>query len=420
MKNFVIDATHKSMKNNKYLYLIFVALTGLANYPAAAANWNQWLGPQRNAISAETDLLKRWPVGGPKEVWRQAIGGGFSGIAVVNNRIYTMILDNGNEYIICFNVRNGNEIWRFKSGGHFKEYQGGDGPRTTPTVEDGRLYTVSAHGQIYALDAITGKKLWEYNLVKDFGGQQPHFGYSISPLIEGDLILFEGGGQEQGLIALDKKNGHVIWVAPNAKTGYSSPIAVTIHGVRQVVFFTGEAALGINPQNGFLYWHFPWKTSYDINAATPVFVAPDKIYISSGYDTGAGLIRLNKTGDTFSTTSVWTNRFMKNHFSTSVLVDKYLYGFDNSILKCLDANTGAERWKQRGYGKGTLIVADSHLIILGEQGNLGLAKPSPQGFEEISSTVVLQGKCWTVPTVANGKLYIRNTTEMVCLDLSIP
>jgi len=406
------------MLKTTLLYLTMLALlTGLTPRPLAAAEWPQWLGPQRNGISSETGLLKIWPEAGPTQVWRQNVDGGFSGISIKDGRAYTMILSDGGEYIVCLDAHSGQEIWRFKSGDHYKEDSGGHGPRATPTLDGGRLYSISAGGQVYALDAATGKKLWENNLIKDFGGELPGFGYSNSPLIEGDLLLLEGGGRDRGLIAINKKTGQVKWAAHSDKTGYSSPIVATIQGVHQAIFFTGKAAVGINPNNGELYWRFPWETSYDINAATPLFVPPDKIYISSGYDTGAGLLRIKKNGDALAAEEVWTNRSMKNHFATSVIVGDYLYGFDNSILKCLEVRTGEEQWKQRGYGKGTLIVADGHLIILGEKGNLALAKPSPQGFQEISSMAVLKGKCWTVPAVANGKLYVRDEKEIVCLDI---
>lgn len=250
------------------------------------------------------------------------------------------------------------------------------------------------------------------------GSRVPKFGFSTSPLVEDDLLLLEVGTRQGTFIALDKTNGAVKWASQRDIVSYSSPIAVDIAGIRQVVFVSGEAAVGLSPTDGSLYWRFPWHTSYDLNVATPIFVSPDRIFISSGYDHGAALLQISQERDGLSVKKVWESRGMKNHFGTSILIGDYIYGFDNAILKCIEAETGKEQWKHRGYGKGSLIYADGHLIILSDKGKLALAEASSTGFREKASTQVLSGKCWTPPTLANGKIFVRDMHKIVCMDVS--
>lgn len=183
------------------------------------------------------------------------------------------------------------------------------------------------------------------------------------------------------------------------------------------MFFTGNGLISVAPQNGQVLWKHPWKTSHNVNAATPVFIPPNRFFISSGYGTGASVVAVSATDRGYSAKEVWRNKEMENHFATSIYYQGHLYGFDNSILKCLDAETGSEKWKTRGYGKGTLIVADGHLVILGEQGNLGLAQATPAGFVEKANTQVLRSKCWTIPSLADGRIYLRDDKEIVRLDV---
>ena len=295
--------------------------------------------------------------------------------------------------------------------------------------------TISAHGKLYALNAANGQKVWSYDLQQKFGSKMPRWGFSTSPLIDGALLLVEVGGKgEKSIVAFDKKMGDVIWSSHKDKLGYSSPIAITVKGVRQIICFTGTKLVSVSPTDGKIYWQYPWKTGYDVNAATPVFIPPDKVFISSGYDKGAAVLQMrvfvSPDDDRPATDQIranrgrvrikelWKNRKMKNQFASSVLHENYLYGFDNSILKCIEADTGEEQWKSRGFGKGTVILADGHLIILSDKGKLGLVEATSAGYIEKASAKVLNGLCWTVPTLANGKLYVRNEKEMICLDMT--
>ena len=400
------------------IYRCYLLIAVVLCFSSAHADWPQWLGPNRTGISSETGVLTTWAADGPTVVWQKELGEGFSGISVADGRVYTMFSAGEDEFVICLNEETGREIWRFRTGAKFYERQGGNGPRSQPTVDGERVFVLSAEGWLYALNAKDGKKLWLVDLYDGMGSRVPKFGFSTSPLVENDLLLLEVGTRQGTFIALDKTNGAVKWASQRDIVSYSSPIAVDIAGIRQVVFVSGEAAVGLSPTDGSLYWRFPWQTSYDLNVATPIFVPPDHIFISSGYDHGAALLQIAQQGEGLSVKKVWESRGMKNHFGTSLLIGDYIYGFDNAILKCIEAKTGKEQWKRRGYGKGSLIYADGQLIILSDKGKLALADASPTGFREKASTQVLSGKCWTPPALANGKIFVRDMYKIVCMDVS--
>ena len=241
-------------------------------------------------------------------------------------------------------------------------------------------------------------------------------GFSSSPLIEGNLVLVEAGGKDgKSIVAFDKKSGDVVWTTHTDPVGYSSPIAIDFGGVRQIIFLTSKTLLSLAPENGQIYWKYPWPEG--INIATPIFIPDDKIFISASYDKGAVLLRMIAGEDGIGVEEVWKSRVMKNHFNSSVLQGDYLYGFDNAILTCIEVNTGEEQWQQRGFEKGSLLLADGYLIILGEKGKLALVEANPNEYKEKALFQLFDDKCWTVPTLAGGRLYLRTQKEMVCLDL---
>jgi outer membrane protein assembly factor BamB len=383
---------------------------------ALAADWPQLRGPNRDGISRETGLLRSWPAGGPKTLWKVPIGEGFSHIAVAKGRLFTMYGQGDNDFAAAYNAETGRPLWRVPLGRKYISDQG-NGPRSTPVVDGDTVYVLSGRGQLAALKAADGKKVWEHDLQQELGAEPPQWGISTSPLIEGNLLLVDvGGSRGRSLVAFDKKTGKTAWTSQNEPAGYSAPIAITVGGVRQVVFFTGRSVLAVAPKDGKLLWRVPWKTDWDVNAATPIFVPPDKLYISSGYDTGAALFRIEVTDGRVGADQVWQNPRMKNQFSSSVLHNGHIYGFDNSVLKCLVAATGEEKWKESGFGHGSLILADGHLIVLSERGKLSLVEATPAGYREKGNSQPLSGKCWTAPTLANGRLYLRNEEDLLALN----
>jgi outer membrane protein assembly factor BamB len=386
---------------------------------AMAADWPQLRGPNRDGVSRETGVLQSWPAGGPKVLWKAPMGEGFSHLAVAKGRLFTLYGMGSNDFAAAYDTASGRQLWKLALGPKYEDGQG-NGPRSTPTVDGERVFVLTPTGRLAALNAADGKRLWQRDLRSELDAEPPQWGISTSPLVEGNLLLVDvGGSRGRSLVAFDKTNGKTVWTSQNEEAGYSAPIAITVGGVRQVVFFTGKALLAVAPKDGKLLWRVPWRTDWDVNAATPIFVPPDKLYVSSGYDTGAALLQIKATGGGAAAAEVWRSRKMKNQFSSSVLHGGHIYGFDNSVLKCIDAATGAEKWKEGGFGHGSLILAGGQLIVLSERGKLALVEATPAGYREKGSTQVLSGKCWTAPTLADGKLYLRNEENLLALQWTV-
>jgi len=382
-----------------------------------AGDWSQWRGPARDGVSQEDGIARGWPKDGPPVVWRQPLGIAYSAVSVVGTRLYTMMATDTEEFAICLDVADASEVWRAKTGPRFDNDQG-SGPRSTPTVHDGKVYLVSASGVLHALLADSGDPVWTRDFVAEFGSNTPGWGFSGSPLIEGDLVMVESGGNDgNALAAFNKDTGEIAWTADSGEAAYSSPIAVTFGGRRQVLFLTPRALISVAPSDGAVVWSYDWPEG--INIATPLFVPDDLVFVSASYDKGSAVVRMTAEGDDIDVEHVWANKDMRNHFNSSVLLGDYLYGFDNANLKCMEAATGNEVWNHpRELGKGSLIRVDDRLIVLSEEGTLALVEATPYGYHELAKVEMLHGRCWTPPTLAHGRLYLRNQDELVCLDVS--
>lgn len=396
-----------------------LSLTGGAGAAdQVAAGWPQYRGPARTGISEETGLLKSWTDPGPKVVWKAPLGEGFSGISVVGDRLYTMYGAGEDDILASFSTADGKEVWKLRVDKKWID-DVGNGPRATPTVYEDVVYALSGRGRLVAVKSASGEKIWETDLTEKAHAKIPHWGISTSPLVEDDMLILDaGGGGNKSVVAVDRKTGAIRWTAYSDDPGYSAPLAVEIGGVRQVLSFAGSSLVSVTPADGKVLWSVPWKTPYNVNAAMPIFMPPDKVFISSSYDTGAAVYQVTKGASGFSTTEVWKSRVMKNHFNSSVFYKGYLYGFDDRNLKCIDAATGMEKWKQTGFNKGSLLLADGRLIIFSEQGLLAMAEASPDAYKEQGRAQILDGRTWTMPTLAGKKLYLRNEKVMVALEMA--
>lgn len=397
------------------LLLISVAL--VLPVAAAAGDWFQHRGPHRQGTNDEGGLLASWGNGQPREVWRRPLGAGYSAVAVAGGRLYTMAADGDQEVVLCLDPGSGEILWQTPVGASKASEMDDAGPRSTPAIVDGIVYTASSAALLVALSAEDGSMIWEQDLIEV--GSAPRFGYSVSPLVDGDQVIVEGGASEEspGVYAFDRKTGALRWTALTGPAGYSSPIVAEIAGRRQYVFFrrVGAEVVSLTPE-GDLLWRHPTNGLAIIT--TPIFLPPNRVFVASADDAFGGMVlEITENDGTFNTKEVWSERLMRNHFNTSVLVDGFLYGFDNGTLRCLDAADGAKRWARRGLGKGSLLAAGDLLFILADDGTLVLAKASPDGFEELGRTRAMEGRAWTAPSLAHGRLYLRDFDELVTYDV---
>ena len=395
----------------------FLLLSSLQfeTFGQGGGDWPQWRGPNRDGISKETGLLKQWPAGGPPLVWKATgAGGGYSSFSIANGRLYTMGLRGDREYIIAFDVANGKEIWATPHGSAFRNDRG-DGPRGTPTVDGERLYALGGSGDLSCLDARTGRSIWTMNVLSKFGGSNIKWGISESPLVMGEKVLVNAGGQGASIVAIKKTDGSLIWKSQSDEAGYSSAIPVEAGGVTQVVFFTGSRAVGLDLRDGRLLWEYSRPSNDVANVATPV-ARLNRVFISSDYGTGGGVVEIKADG---KAQEIYFTKDMRNHHSSSVLVGDHLYGFSSSILTAMRFDTGEIAWRDRSVGKGSLVYADGRLYCMSENGVVGLVEATPTAYREKGRFQIQQGSLptWTHPVVAGGRLYLRDQDTIYAYDV---
>lgn len=379
-----------------------------------AADWPRWRGPHFDGISPEKGWLTRWPAEGPRQLWKANVGIGYSSFSVSNGRLYTMGNTEETDSIYCLDAATGREVWRHSYPCSSKDPNGYPGPRCTPTVDGDRVYAVSRNGHFFCLNAATGAVLWSKEFPKDYGARVPTWGYAGSPLVEDNAVICEVGGTGSSVVAFDKLTGKELWRAGDDTIGYSSIVPFEHQGQRCLAVFSAAGLVGRLARDGKELWRYPWKTSWDVNAATPI-VADGKVFISSGYNKGCALLDISGPQPRV----LWEHRKMRNHVATCVLWQGHLYGFDESQFKCLDWQTGEEKWSDRSYGKGSLMLAGEHFIVYSDRGRVAVVEPSPEGLKEVAGFQVLGGKdTWAVPVLANGRLYCRSQQDLVCLDVS--
>ncbi len=405
------------MKDTKTKTLGAIALLFLctAAFAQTGGEWPQWRGANRDGISKETGLLKQWPEGGPPLVWKAAgAGRGYSSFSISKGRLYTMGLRGDREFIIAFDIANGKEVWATPHGGAFHNDRG-DGPRGTPTLDGDRLYALGGNGDLSSLDLKTGKVVWTMNVLSKFGGSNIKWGISESPLVIGDKVLVNAGGPGASIVALKKTDGTLIWKSQSDEAGYSSAIPVEVGGTTQVIFFTGSRAVGLDLSDGKLLWEYARPSNNVANIATPV-VRANRVWISSDYGTGGGLVEIKADG---KAQEVYFTKEMRNHHATSILIGDHLYGFSSAILTAMRFDTGEIAWRDRSVGKGSLTYADGHLYAFSEKGVVGLIEANPTAYKEKGRFQIQQGslETWTHPVVAGGRLYLRDQDTIYAFDV---
>jgi outer membrane protein assembly factor BamB len=391
-------------------------VTPLVTDPAGA--WTNFRGPLRNGRYTERAIRVDWPAAGLTPIWKQPVGAGYASFVVGQGRAYTIEQRGREEVVAAYDPRTGRELWTNRWNALFSESMGGDGPRATPTFANGRVFALGATGEFRVLDAATGQVAWRKNILEDNGAVNLAWGMSASPLVLGDVVIvLPGGPNGRSVVAYDVASGRRVWSALDDRAGYASPMLVNIAGVDQLLVVTASRIVGLAPDGGQLLWEWPWKTMYDVNAAQPIVIGTNRVFYSSGYDTGATVIEILDNGGRLTPREIWRNNRMKNQFTSSVLHQGYIYGLDNNILACVDANTGELKWKGGRYGYGQVVLADGHLIVATEDGDLALVRPNPERHEEIAKFSALNGKTWNHPSFADGILLVRNLQEMAAFDL---
>ncbi len=394
--------------------------------PLEAADWPQFLGPHRNGISEETGLLKSWPAAGPKEVWRVKAGVGMSGVSIVGNRVLMLYQSGGNQKALCLDAANGKTLWDTPIGPEYENGQG-DGPRATPTIDGDAVYVYGGEGMLAALTLADGKIRWQHDVPKELGVKPAEYGMASSPLVAGDLVLVQVGGPGATVVAYDKQ-GKLSWKSGSDSAGYSSPILAKLGGREQVVVFSGKAALGLVPTDGRMLWRYPYATEYDCNTASPVALGADQVLISAGEQHGSTLLALKPEGDAFKVSEAWKSlgaeSSLRSEWQTAVALNGHLYGLDNvgsagpvTHLTCIEAATGKRVWQEQRFGKANLIAADGKLFLSTMKGELVVVKASPKAYEELGRKVVI-GKTRNAPSLAGGRIYLRDDKEIVALDVS--
>lgn len=407
--------THIRCLDNRWTKRIVIAsLLGSLTISAQAGDWLYWRGPLKNGTTNETGWNSRWPASGPRKLWSAPVGVGYSAVTVKGNRVYTAGNRGRRDTVYCLNAENGRPVWQYSYAIPARNF-GADpfpsGTGSTPILDGNNLHILTREAVAICLNAETGKLLWQRDLRRETGGEVPNWGFTASPLVEGSRVVYNVGTHG---IALNKSNGTVAWKSGSGKAGYATPVSYTVGNQKGLAIFSGSGLVAVNPENGKQLWSFPWQTSYEVNAADPVF-SGDTVFISSNYGKGGAMLRI--VGGKPSV--VWQTRYMRNHFNGSVLVNGFLYGNDENTLRCMDARTGQERWQMRGMGKGGLIASDGKLIVMTERGELLVLAANPNKYTEIARAKVLDGTCWTHPVLANGRLYCRNADgTLVCLDVS--
>ncbi len=409
---------------------------------AFGSDWPQYRGPNHDGRSDEK-ITKEWSAGGPPVVWKASMGLGFSSVAVAGGRAYCNGEKDGKECCFALDAETGKQLWMTPIGGSIKDRQGADGPRSTPAVNGDRVYLYGIYQELVCLDAATGKDIWKHDLRKENNWNITEIGISkwggaASVVVEGDLLFVEGGGPGKGMMSFDKTSGKLAWAHGDDLMTHSTPTVATIHDVRQIIFLTRKGLVGCEPKTGKELWRYEWdKVGGNIasEAMSPV-VGGDIVYCSASYKQGSGACQVTRKVDgTFAAKELWRVRgdTMENHWTTPVYQDGYLYGLYKKPfqLRCIDIKTGKEMWVKGGFTwQGGTTLVDGCVLVQDDGGDLVLVEATPKGFHELSRCKPLKGQCWTMATIANGKIYARSTNEggkgaagasgaIVCLDVAV-
>lgn len=404
---------------------------------AAPKEWAAFRGASHDGSTGMPSNVRDWGKVKLKKVWKEETPAGFSSFAVAGGKTFTIVTGesdgNPGEALLCLDAAKGKKQWetpltiinKYDGGGDSgtPENKGGDGPRSTPVVDDGMVYCIDANLGVHCVDAASGKIVWQHDVLKDNAGVMIKWQNAASPVIDGDVLLMAGGGAGQGLLGLNKKTGEVIWKGQDDKMTHATPILTTLHGVKQAIFFTQTGLVSVNSQDGSIFWRqdYPWRVS---TAASPV-VWEDIVYCSAGYGVGAGAFKISKNGSEWKSEPIWRKEGddLANHWSTPVVKDGYLYGmfsfkkYGAGPLACVDIRTGELKWAEPDFGPGQVILSGDSVIATSDKGEIVICEANPEKYKEQARSDVLDGKVWSYPVLAYDHIFARSTVEGVCIEL---
>jgi outer membrane protein assembly factor BamB len=388
--------------------------------PPARGDYPQFLGPNRDGVLAGPRLSTDWASRPPRLLWRQPIGAAWSAFAVQGDKAVTQEQNGEDEEVVAYEADTGRVLWRHAEKARYETVIAGIGPRATPTIHDGRVFAMGATGILTALRLGTGELLWSRRVLDENGGQNPSWGTSGSPLVEGDVVVVSAGGPEgRSLVAYGAATGERAWSAGQDKQSYSSPALITLLGRRQLVVFNQGSVAGHDPATGELLWRHPFPADQP-NVAQPLPLAGDQLLLSAGYGVGSKLLRIAAEPDGSGKASlVWETPRLKSKFANLVSHDGYVYGLDDGVLVCLDPGNGQRKWRDGRYGHGQTILVAGLLLVQAEDGEVVLVDPRPDGLRELTRFTAFDGKTWNPPALAGGRLYLRNDREAAVFELPL-
>jgi outer membrane protein assembly factor BamB len=418
------------------LFFFATAMLVLLVNAQGASDWPAYRGSRGDGISPEQSPAA-WPSGGLKQLWKTETPGGLSSFSVAGGKAFTVIprMADGalQETCIALDAANGKELWAARTG--LAKYdggaesgaegnRGGDGPRSTPAFSDGRIFVYSADMVVTCLDAADGKPVWKHNILAEFNGKAIGWQSAMSPAVDGGRVYIAGGGPEQSMLAFDKATGVLAWKSGTEKMTHATPVATTLHGVRQIIYMMQSGLVSVEAASGKPLWNFPFP--YRTSTACCPIVAGDTVFCTAGYDIGAAACQVALADGTWTAKEIWRvkgNNPLGDLWSPPVQKDGFLYGmisfkkFAKGPLKCVDLKTGAVKWEQPGFGTGNVILAGDRLIALADDGQLVLVEATPDAYKELSRFKAVSGKCWSTPALSNGRIYVRSTKEGACFEL---
>ncbi|MBI4263758.1 MAG: PQQ-like beta-propeller repeat protein [Acidobacteria bacterium] len=398
-----------------------VALSAALAAGLDAADWPQFLGPERNGVYRGPALAETWGAQGPRVIWRKTIGQGFSGPVVAAGRLILFHRVGNQEVVEALDPSTGASQWRHAYPTAYRDDFGFDeGPRAVPVVADGIVYTFGAEGQLHAVDLATGQRIWSEDTMGRFRVAKGFFGAAGSPLVEDGRVLANIGGAAAGIVAFEAKTGKVLWTATDHEASYSSAVGATIAGRRLAIFLTREGLVGLDPATGRVRFERRWRArmAASVNAATPLVIG-DLVFVSAEYGPGAAVLRVDDT----KLVELWaSDEVLTNHYATSVYHDGHLYGFHgrqefNPSFRAVEMRTGRVRWSEDRFRAGSVTLAGNRLLILRETGELILADASPTAFRALARAQVLPPTVRAFPALSEGFLYVRNDNTLIALDL---